>query len=414
MPGGEQATLVSDEPEILSVIDLSRIIRERLDTPDLRGVRLRGEVTNYRLHSSGHMYFSLSDKGERGEAAIDCVIWRRAAGKISPPPKDGMDVIVTGYVDHYPPYGKTQFVGDGLVHAGAGGKYLLLERWRRELAAEGCFAEDKKQRIPIYPVRVGVVTSPTGAVLQDIRNILSRRFPVDLILSPTVVQGELAHIEIAEAIRRIDGKADVIIIARGGGSFEDLFPFNHPDVIRAIASCRTPLISAIGHEVDITLSDLAADLRAPTPSAAAELVVCDRVLLLREFADQRTAMQNLLLERLERLSDELLELKLRIISRRIERRISDMKQTSAELMERLQRGINVRLNAEKRDLSLLKTQIQSADLRAPLRRGYALLFMEGDLIRSAAMINTGDPITIYLPDGEAEATITEVRHDRNI
>jgi len=206
----------------------------------------------------------------------------------------------------------------------------------------------------------------------------------------------------------------VIIIARGGGSFEDLFPFNHPDVIRAIASCRTPLISAIGHEVDVTLSDLAADLRAPTPSAAAELVVCDRVLLLREYADQRTAMQNLLLDRLERLSDDLQELKMRIISRRIERRISDMKQTSAELMERLQRGVNIRLIAEKREISLLKTQIQSADIRAPLRRGYALLFMEGNLIRSAAMIKAGDPVTIYLPDGEAEATITEVRHDRDL
>jgi exodeoxyribonuclease VII large subunit len=414
MPGSGQATLLTDEPEIISVIDLSRIIRERLDTPDLRGVRLRGEVTNYRLHSSGHMYFSLSDKGERGDAAIDCVIWRRSAERISPPPKDGMDVIVTGYVDHYPPYGKTQFVGDGLVHAGAGGKYLLLEEWRRELAAEGCFAEAGKKPIPTYPQRVGVVTSKTGAVLQDIINVLSRRFPVDIILSPTVVQGEFAHIGIAEAISRIDGEADVIIIARGGGSFEDLFAFNHPDVIRAITACRTPVVSAIGHEVDVTLSDLAADIRAPTPSAAAELVVCDRIQLLRGHAEQKTVMQNLLLDRLERLSGDLQELKQRLISRRIERRISDMKQTSAELLERLQRGINVRLLAEKQEINLLRTRIQSADLRAPLRRGYALLLKDGDLIRSTAAIRSGDPVTIYLSDGEAEATITEVCHDKDV
>jgi len=414
MPGGEQATLVSEEPEILSVIDLSRIIRERLDTPDLRGVRVRGEVTNYRLHSSGHMYFSLSDRGENGDAAIDCVIWRRAAQQIKPPPENGMDVIVTGYIDHYPPYGKTQFIGDGLIHAGAGEKYLLLERWRQELAKEGCFLESKKLPLPPYPSRIGVVTSRTGAVLQDIRNILSRRFPVDLILSPTQVQGEYAHIDISAAITRLDGGVDVIIIARGGGSFEDLFCFNHPDVIHAIAACHTPIISAIGHEVDVTLSDLASDVRAPTPSAAAELVVTDRAQLLIELQDKKGAMQTLLLDRIERYRNDLEDLRLRIISRRIERRLSDMKQTSSDLLERLQRGIAIRLQTEKKELKHLTAQIRAADSRAPLRRGYTLLFAEGELIRSAGELKRGDAVTIYFSDGEAEATITEVEDDRDV
>jgi len=414
MPGGEQATLESEEPETLSVVDLSRIIRERLDTPDLRGIRVRGEVTNYRLHSSGHMYFSLSDRGENGDAAIDCVIWRRAAKQIKPPPENGMDVIVTGYIDHYPPYGKTQFIGDGLIHAGAGEKYLLLERWKRELAREGCFLETGKKPLPPYPARVGVVTSRTGAVLQDIRNILSRRFPVDLILSPTQVQGEYAHIEIAAAISRLDGDVDVIIVARGGGSFEDLFCFNHPDVIRTIAACQTPVVSAIGHEVDVTLSDLASDVRAPTPSAAAELVVADRAQLLIELQNKKAAMQTLLLDRVERYRDDLIDLRLRIISRRIERRINDMKQTSSELLERLQRGIRVRLQTEKKEIEHLGLQIRAADSRAPLRRGYTLLFADGALIRSARDLNRGDAVTIYLSDGEAKATITEVDYDRDI
>ncbi|GAA5261899.1 exodeoxyribonuclease VII large subunit [Methanocalculus sp. MC3] len=414
MPGEEQATLVSGDPEVITVQDLTRIIREELDTPLLRGISVRGEVTNYRLHSSGHMYFTLSEKNSDGDAAIDCVIWRRSAVRVSPPPENGMDVIVNGYVDFYPPYGKTQFIGESVIHAGAGGKFILLEQWKRELSAEGCFAAETKKPIPQYPLRVGVVTSPTGAVLQDIRNVLSRRFPLDLIISPTQVQGEYAHLDIAEAIRRIDGHADVIIVARGGGSFEDLFAFNHPDVIRAIASCRTPIVSAIGHEVDVTLADLASDLRAPTPSAAAELIVPDRVTLLREHTEARSALQNLILDRLEKRGLELEEIRLRIESRRIKRRISDMKQASAELLERLQQAIARKIAQQRSNLALYTAEIRSADLRAPLRRGYALILADGEMIRSVNLLAKGDLVTIYLQDGEMDATITEVRHDRDV
>ncbi len=414
MPGEEQATLISGDPEVITVQDLTRIIREELDTPLLRGISVRGEVTNYRLHSSGHMYFTLSEKNTNGDAAIDCVIWRRSALRVSPPPENGMDVIVHGYIDFYPPYGKTQFIGESLIHAGTGGKFILLERWKRELSAEGCFAAEIKKPIPHYPLRVGVVTSRTGAVLQDIRNILSRRFPLDLILAPTQVQGEHAHQDIAGAIRRIDGRVDVIIVARGGGSFEDLFAFNHPDVIRAIAACRTPIVSAIGHEVDVTLADLASDLRAPTPSAAAELIVPDRVTLLREHAETRSALQNCLLDRLEKFGRELEEIRFRIQSRRIERQISDMKQASDELRERLCRAMNNRLIKERNDLARYAVEIRAADLREPLRRGYALLFSHGEMIRSVVSLNPGDPVTLYLQDGEMEATITEVHHDRDI
>ncbi|MCP1662068.1 MAG: exodeoxyribonuclease VII large subunit [Methanocalculus sp. MSAO_Arc1] len=411
MPGEEQAALVHEEPGILSVADLSGIIRERLDTPDLRGVRVRGEVWNFRLHSSGHMYFSLSEKGDDGNASIDCVIWKRAAQKISPPPENGMDVIVSGYIDHYPPFGKTQFVADSLLHAGLGGKFLLLEGWKKELAAEGCFAEERKKPLPVFPTRVGVVTSPTGAVLQDIRNVIQRRFPMDIILSGTAVQGETAHLDIRDAIFKIDQTVDVIILARGGGSFEDLFAFNHPDVVRAIASCETPLISAIGHEVDVTLADLASDLRAPTPSAAAELVVPDRHQLARELAEQRASMQNLLFERLDRLSTDLEDIRLRMAGRRLDRRISDMKQTAAELRERLERAVSTRLLQERKDIGHLAGALRSADIRAPLRRGYALLLADGMLIRSVQALETGKNLTIYLPDGEADATIETVRYD---
>ena len=183
-----------------------------------------------------------------------------------------MEVIITGSVRVYPPHGAYQIQVKEMTRGGAGEKYLLVERWKKELAAEGWFAIERKRPLPSFPTRVGVVTSETGAVIHDIRTVIARRYPVEIVISPTAVQGEDAHREIARAIERVAGRVDVVIVARGGGSFEDLFPFNHPDVVRAIAACPVPVVSAVGHEVDVTLADLAADMRAPTPSAAAELV----------------------------------------------------------------------------------------------------------------------------------------------
>ncbi len=271
----KEIPVVPDTP--LTVREVSEIIECLLDAPQLQDVRVLGEITNYKRHSRGHRYFSLSEKeGGSMAAVIKCVMWRSDAERLSFVPEDGVEVVVTGSVRVYPPQGSYQLQVKKMTKGGAGEKYLLVERWRKELAQEGWFATERKRPLPSFPTRVGVVTSETGAVIHDIRTVIARRFPVEIVISPAAVQGENAPTEIARAIARVAAHADVVIVARGGGSFEDLFPFNHPDVVRAIATCPVPVVSAIGHEVDVTLADLAADVRAPTPSAAAELVVPDR------------------------------------------------------------------------------------------------------------------------------------------
>ena len=221
-------------------------------------------MTNYKHHGRGHRYFSLSEKGGGSTAAvIKCVMWRSDADRLAFTPAEGMEVIVSGSVTLYAPHGAYQLQVKKMEKAGLGEKYLLVEQWKKELAALGLFAAERKRELPAFPARIGVVTSETGAVIHDIRNVVERRYPVEIIISPTAVQGEGACREIAAAIRRLAGLVDVVIVARGGGSFEDLFEFNHPDVVRAIAACPVPVVSAIGHEVDVTLADLAADVRAP-------------------------------------------------------------------------------------------------------------------------------------------------------
>ena len=210
---------------------------------------------------------------------------------------------------------------------------------RRRLAAEGLFAEERKRPLPPFPSLVGVVTARTGAVLQDIVNVIGRRFPVEIVLASTAVQGDLAHLEIARAIRLLDGQVDVIIVARGGGSFDDLFPFNHPDVVRAIACCQTPVVSAVGHEVDHVLCDLAADRRAPTPSAAAELVVPDKAELAREIEGDLDRMRNALEKKVQAASVLLEDLRLRLQPRRIQKRINENREEIGEREEDLNRAI---------------------------------------------------------------------------
>ncbi|MDD3933859.1 MAG: exodeoxyribonuclease VII large subunit, partial [Methanoculleus sp.] len=265
---------------ILRVSEVSGLICDLLDDARLHEIWVRGEVTNYKDHTSGHRYFSLGERNGRSSALINCVMWRTYASGLGFTPRDGMDVLAWGTVEVYEPHGRYQLIVRELLPAGPGERHLMVERWKQELDAEGLFAPERRRPLPAFPHRIGVVTSSTGAAMQDILSVISRRYPAEVVLSPTAVQGDGAHMEIAAAIRKIDGLVDVIIVGRGGGSFEDLFPFNHPDVVRAVALCKTPVISAVGHEVDTALCDFAADLRAPTPSAAAERAVPDRVEVL--------------------------------------------------------------------------------------------------------------------------------------
>ena len=399
---------------VLRVSELAAIIKTLLLDERLQDVQIEGELTNYKHHSRGNRYFSLSEENGRESAVIRCMMWSQDADRLSFIPGDGMHVVARGRVDFYGPGGNCQLYVKTLRLAGAGEKYLLVERWKQELAKEGCFDPGCKKELPRFPDTVGVVTSRTGAVIQDIRNVIRRRFPVTILLSPTAVQGDGAHAEIVEALRRLDGKVDVIILARGGGSFEDLFPFNHPDVVHAIVACRTPVVSAIGHEVDTTLSDYAADARAPTPSAAAELVVPDRNVVLSQLREYQAGMDDYLGARLERAYDELGMLQERIHPRKLEYRVIERRQNIDDLAERILVGTRGKIAHGKARLKEISAIIEGKNPHAILRRGYSMIEKEGKIIRSAYSLRQGDDVTIRLADGSCRAGIQEVSHDKEV
>jgi exodeoxyribonuclease VII large subunit len=399
----------------LRVSEVSAIIEGLLENPLLQDIFVRGEVTNYTHHARGHRYFSLSEKGGGNTAAvIKCVMWRSDAERLSFIPSEGMEIIVSGTVRAYAPHGSYQLQVKEMRKAGLGEKFLLVEQWKKQLAGEGCFSLDRKRCLPPFPARVGVVTSETGAVIHDIRTVVGRRYPLEIIISPTAVQGELAHREIAAAICRISGLVDVVIVARGGGSFEDLFPFNHPDVVRAIVACPVPVVSAIGHEVDVTLSDLAADIRAATPSAAAELVVPDRLVLTARLHELKSQLNAALQDRVAWAWDEISGLRDRLRPQRFLKKIEERKQNTADLSERLERAFSNRLGRERLLLAEMRTALDSRNPVAVLARGYCVAEKQGSVVKSAGTITKGDRMNIRFYDGSSLVTVEDVDHERNV
>ena len=270
-----------DNSPALSVSELSGALRRTIETT-FEQVRVRGEISGFKRHNSGHCYFTLKDEN----ACIDAVIWRGSAVALAFRPEDGAEVIAAGKLTTYPGRSKYQIVVDRMELAGEGALLALLERRRKTLAAEGLFAVERKRKLPFLPQVIGVITSPTGAVIRDIIHRLEDRCPTRVIVWPVPVQGEGASARIADAIRSfpsVSPRPDLLIVARGGGSIEDLWPFNEEEVVRAAAQSAIPLISAVGHETDTTLIDHAADLRAPTPTAAAELAVPVRAELFGQL-----------------------------------------------------------------------------------------------------------------------------------
>ncbi len=399
---------------ILRVSEVSGLICDLLDDARLHQVWVRGEVTNYKDHASGHRYFSLGEHNGRNSALINCVMWRTCASGLGFTPKDGMDVLAWGSVEVYEPHGRYQLIVRELLPAGLGERHLMVERWKRELDAEGLFAPERKRSLPLFPNRIGVVTSPTGAAVKDILSVISRRYPAEVVLSPTAVQGDGAHTEIAAAIRRIDGLVDVIIVGRGGGSFEDLFPFNHPDVVRAVAACKTPVISAVGHEVDTALCDFAADLRAPTPSAAAERAVPERREVLQELRGYEERMGALLLHRLAASQSEVEDLRGRMHPRRLVRRIHERMQRLVEHEELLRRAALARVQRERSALAEIRANIVGKNPLAILDRGYCIVESGGRVVRSAGNLRPEDRVVLRMRDGRCRAVVEEITYDRDL
>ena len=386
---------------VYTVSQVSFHIKESLESdPLLRDLWIVGEVSGLRASSAGHTYFGLKDR----ESLLRCVMFRgmKGAELLS----EGDSVSAHGKITFYTRGGTTDFMVDIAMPEGVGELALELERLKQKLTAEGLFETSRKRIMPRFPKRVGVVTSPSGAVFHDIQNVLRRRFPLtELVLSPTPVQGRNAASKIAVALEALDrsGGCDVIIIGRGGGSLEDLWPFNEEVVARAIHACKTPVVSAVGHETDETISDFVADVRAPTASAAAELVVPEARVLRRQLEATATNMLRILMDQNSRR-----RVGLSSITRRMEMGLPDT-QTMRRRVDDVGRVVQ---SASAKLLSERKIQVEGLGLRlraldplATLGRGFSIVQLpdSGEVVSSTNQIFAGDSIEVTVTDGSIPA-----------
>jgi exodeoxyribonuclease VII large subunit len=396
-----------DEKNHWTVTELTRHLRQLLDgDPDLQGIWVQGEISNLSRPSSGHIYFTLKDSG----AALRCVMWKGDVSRLGFTLQDGTAIEAHGNLGIYEVAGQYQLYADSLRPLGEGVLYQEFLRLKSLLEAEGLFEGTRKRPIPVSPRRIGIVTSPTGAALLDILNTLQRRMPLaEVILAPTPVQGEDAPQALVLAIQTLNRVAapDVILLARGGGSIEDLWAFNDERVVRAVAGSQAPVITGVGHETDITLVDFAADLRAPTPTAAAELATAITVLDLRQKlveAEQILAgsMAALIIRQRTLMEGFLNGLRFYSPLRRI---FSDKQQVD-ELNRRTNAAQNHRLELASACLKGLDNRLSTLSPLAVLERGYALVMKERLVVSSTSQVEVGDGLHIRLRDGEFDARVS--------
>ena len=396
--------------KVYTVSEVNRIMKGLIrQEPEFANLQIQGEVSNFRQYPSGHCYFALKD----GKTLLKCVMFAGSARRLKQLPRNGDQILGVGRIDLYERDGIYQFYVDMLMPLGAGSLMVAYEQLKQKLSAEGLFDESRKKPLPVYPKTVGIVTSPAGAAVRDIINVSGRRDPsVKLLLYPVKVQGTEAPPEIVHGIQFFNRHqlADVLIVGRGGGSMEDLWAFNDERVVRAIAESEIPVVSAVGHEIDFTLSDFAADLRAPTPSAAAELAVPER-------SGDREALAKLV-RRLERA----MEVKLTNSGTALERlqeewvlthpeRLWEMaSQTLDTLDRRLEQAARSRFTAREQELQLLATKLETLDPYAVLRRGYTITENEREqVVHSAARLQPGATLVTRFTDGTAVSTVDTVK-----
>jgi exodeoxyribonuclease VII large subunit len=446
-----------EKPEVWSVSQLTRQVKNLLET-EVSRVWVQGEISNWRLAASGHAYFTLKDK----QSQIDAVMFKGRLNKVKFEPDTGLEVIVYGLVTVYERRGNYQIVCEEMQPRGVGALQLALEKLKLKLSEEGLFDAEHKKPLPLLPRKIGVVTSPTGAAIRDILNVISRRFAnVEVLLYPARVQGDEAAPEIAEGIRALDAwGVDVMIVGRGGGSLEDLWPFNEEVVVRAVFEAKTPVISAVGHEIDYALTDFAADVRAPTPSAAAELVVKEQQALADGVTLLARRLGKAMGRRTESARTRLKLIQASVVFQRPEELVTQRQQAVDDLRQRLDArmadhvsGAQRRVEQAVRALGLLSpgNQVRRAAeqcvvlhrrlvqaganqvdrLRARLRpviaqldalsplavlsRGYALAWQlpEKALVRDAKQLKPDDKVLLKFGAGGATAVIERIEEDEN-
>lgn len=441
----------------LSISAITRYLKSRFDgDANLHNVFLKGEISNFKAHTSGHFYFSLKDESSK----INAIMFRSNASKVLFKPSDGMKVLVTGRISVYEAMGGYQIYVDEMIEDGIGNLYIAYEKLKKKLMEEGLFDENHKNKIPMVPKNVGIITAPTGAAIRDILTTIKRRFPIcHTILFPTLVQGEKAGEDICRSIKMAESyDLDVLIIGRGGGSIEDLWPFNEEIVARAIYDCKVPIISAVGHEIDFTIADFVSDLRAPTPTAAAELAVPNMVDLinklsifksrLNEGIKKKVNFQKLYLDslkssyviknpmimyegrkqKLDMMCDNINNLLINIIRNNRER-LNIIKKsfifTNPYMLYKDKKEIFLRLKNNyilsnpsvlyKDSQNKVRSIIDKLELLNPLNilsRGYTLTYLEDKTVKNACDIKEGDILDIKFRDGNVKAKTLKVEEEK--
>ncbi len=393
---------------VLTVTQVNTYVKSILEgDPHLQSVYLTGEISNFVNHyRSGHCYLSLKDD----RSAIKAVMFKNVASRLRFVPENGMKVLVQGRISLYERDGQYQLYIDDMQPAGVGALQMALEQLKKKLHAQGLFDQGRKKPLPPMPMRIGVVTSPTGAAVQDIKNILGRRFPLaEVVLCPVLVQGEEAPSQIAAALDLINKKhaADVIIVGRGGGSMEDLWAFNSEQVVQAVARSEIPVISAVGHETDYTLCDLAADLRAPTPSAAAELAVPQATDLLAELHSARAVMIQSLLISIKQAQHRLEQVKNSRPFHNPEDILLEKRMQLDQVTDDLMAAYRHQLFDPRKKLAETAAKLDALSPLKVLARGYAIPQFGDQSIRSVKEVALGDHIRLQLSDGQIGCTVTE-------
>ena len=372
----------------------------------LNRIYIKGEVSNCKYHTSGHIYFSLKDES----GSIACIMFAGQRSGLAFKMQDGQQVIVLGSVTTYERDGKYQLYAKEIILDGAGLLYEKFEVLKRELGEMGMFAPEYKQPIPKFAKKIGIVTAPTGAAIRDIMNISARRNPyVQLILYPALVQGDGAAASVVKGIEMLDTHGvDVMIVGRGGGSIEDLWAFNEEPVARAIFNCRTPIISAVGHETDTTIADYVADMRAPTPSAAAELAVFEYQALENYLEELHLKLKKALYQKLqiERMKLERYRIKMNYLHPKM--KLREKQQRSVEIEQKLRNIMEKKLNLAKQRLAIQIERMKGASPLAKLNQGFSYVSSEnGNVVKSIEQVQLEDKLTIYMTDGIVKAKVED-------
>ncbi len=393
---------------IFSVSQITRTISRAIEQqPQLQNVWVKGQISNLGTPASGHIYFTLKDE----KSAIRSVVFRSSAARMKYMPSDGEEVLVHGKINIYAASSEYQIIVDKIEPMGIGALQRAYEELKKRLADEGLFDIHHKKPLPVFPMKIGVITSETGAAIQDILQQLQKRFPLsELLLHPTLVQGEDAAAQIVNAIKVMNNRSDidVLIVGRGGGSMEDLWSFNEEIVARAIFASNIPIISAVGHETDFTIADMVADHRSPTPSAAVEHVVPDQQEIISRLNGHKERLRNLMLHRLENQRDELRILEEGLSPAKRKDAINELYQSIDNLEAKFHKSLSEKIDTKNDLLQAFADRLNGLSPLATLKRGYSIIRSStGEIITSNKQTNVGESLDLTLSDGRLVCTVDE-------